>query len=63
MAQEVLRCGVERGEIRPGIDFEAALDELYAPVYYRLFFGHNLLSDDLAATMVHQLLSGISPSA
>jgi AcrR family transcriptional regulator len=62
VALEVLHCGVERGEIRAGIDFEAALDELFAPVYYRLFFGHDSLDDDLAATIVGQLLSGISAS-
>jgi AcrR family transcriptional regulator len=60
VALEVLRSGVERGEIRPGIDFEAVMDELFAPVYYRLFFGHGRLDDELAATMVRQLLSGIS---
>jgi AcrR family transcriptional regulator len=57
---EILHSGVERGEIRPGIDVEAVMDELFAPVYYRLFFGHGLLDDELAATMVRQLLSGIS---
>jgi AcrR family transcriptional regulator len=60
VALEVLRSGIERGEIRPETDLEAALDELYAPVYYRLFFGHGLLDDELAATMVRQLLDGIS---
>ncbi|HUZ23272.1 MAG TPA: TetR/AcrR family transcriptional regulator [Streptosporangiaceae bacterium] len=60
VALEVLRSGVERGEIRPGIDLEAVLDELFAPVYYRLFFGHGRLDDELAVTMVSQLLSGIS---
>jgi AcrR family transcriptional regulator len=58
---EVLRCGVERGELRAGIDADAAADELFAPVYHRLFFGHSPLAEDLAATMVAQLLSGISP--
>ena len=36
------------------------MDELFAPVYYRLFFGHGRLDDELAVTMVSQLLSGIS---
>jgi AcrR family transcriptional regulator len=57
---EVLHCGVERGEIRADIDFEAVTDELFAPVYHRLFFGHSPLDDDLAATIVGQLLTGIS---
>lgn len=57
---EVLHCGAVRGEIRADIDFEAVMDELFAPVYYRLFFGHSPLDDDLAATLVGQLLTGIS---
>jgi AcrR family transcriptional regulator len=60
VALEVLHSGVERGEIRADTDFEAVLDELYAPVYHRLFFAHGPLSDDLAPTIVRQLLSGIS---
>jgi AcrR family transcriptional regulator len=59
-AMEVLRAGIERGEIRPGIDLPAVLDELYAPVYYRLLFGHGPLDDELAATVVQALLTGIS---
>ncbi len=55
----VLRAGIDRGELRPDMDTEAVLDELFAPVYYRLFFGHGPLDDDLAATMVAQLISGI----
>ena len=35
------------------------LDELFAPIYYRLFFGHGPLAEDLAATMVAQLITGI----
>ena len=32
----LLRAGIERGELDPGTDIEAAVDQLYAPVYYRL---------------------------
>jgi AcrR family transcriptional regulator len=57
---DTLRAGVERGEIQPGLDHEAIMDELFGPVYHRLFFGHAPLSPDLAATMVAHLMSGIS---
>jgi AcrR family transcriptional regulator len=57
---DILRSGVERGELRPGIDLEAVMDQLFAPVYHRLFFGYGALANDLAATMVDQLMDGIS---
>ena len=38
------------------------MDELFAPVYHRLFFGHAQLDEDLAATMVAQLFRGIAPA-
>jgi len=60
VARDTLRSGVQRGELRDGLDLEAILDELFAPVYYRLFFGHAPLSDDLAATMVAYLIPGIA---
>jgi AcrR family transcriptional regulator len=56
---EILEAGIKRGELRPGLDAEAVMDELFAPVYYRLFFGHGTLADDLAVTLVDQLLDGI----
>lgn len=59
---ETLRRGVEQGELRPGLDHEAICDQLFAPVYHRLFFGHSPLPDDLAATMVAQLMTGIAAS-
>jgi AcrR family transcriptional regulator len=57
---EILRSGVRRGEIRSGLDEEAIMDQLFAPVYHRLFFGHAPMSDDLAAVMVAQLMAGIA---
>jgi hypothetical protein len=32
---------------------------LFAPVYLRLLLGHEPLSDELAATLVRQLLAGL----
>lgn len=62
VTMDILRAGVERGEILPGLDLEAVMDELFAPVYHRLFFGHDALGDDLAATLVAQVMRGISPA-
>ena len=41
------------------IDIEVAMDQLWAPLYYRLIFGHGPLRPDLAHTLVAQLLGGI----
>jgi AcrR family transcriptional regulator len=59
VAVEVIRRGIERGDLRRDLDVAAALDQLYGPLYYRLVFGHEPLPDDLAHTLVAQLLGGI----
>lgn len=40
VSMEILRAGMRSGELREGLDLEATVDLLYAPVYYRLLFGH-----------------------
>jgi AcrR family transcriptional regulator len=58
--EEVLRAAAERGEIRAEVDFAAAMDQLFGPLYYRLLFRHEPLDDRLAETLVRQLLAGLS---
>lgn len=58
---EILRQGHRRGELRPDIDDEAAIEQLFAPVYRRLIFGYAPLTESLAEQLVHQPFSGISP--
>jgi AcrR family transcriptional regulator len=55
----VLTRAVERGEIRPDTDIPVVLDQLYAPIYYRLTMGHEPLSAALADTLVATVLDGI----
>jgi len=59
VGEGLLRAAVERGELDPRIDVAAAVDQLFAPVYHRLLMGHEPLHDELAATLVHQLLDGL----
>jgi Tetracyclin repressor-like, C-terminal domain len=59
VSASLLRAGIERGELHQGTDIEAAVDQLYAPVYYRLLLGHEPLHDALAAALVGQLLDGL----
>jgi AcrR family transcriptional regulator len=55
----LLRDAVRRGELDPRVDVDAAADQLFAPVYHRLLFGHEPLHGALAETLVRQLLAGL----
>ncbi|WP_297548046.1 TetR/AcrR family transcriptional regulator [Amycolatopsis sp.] len=59
VVEELLRAGIDRGEIRSDADLPAVMDQLFGPLYYRLLFGHELLSDGLAETLVQQVLTGL----
>jgi AcrR family transcriptional regulator len=59
----VLRRAISRGQIRPDVDIEILMDQLYAPLYYRLIVRHQPLGKPLAATLVRTLLDGIRPHA
>jgi AcrR family transcriptional regulator len=55
----LLRAGIERGELDAGTDISAAVDQIFAPVYYRLLLGHEPLDDAVGATLVRQVLDGL----
>jgi AcrR family transcriptional regulator len=58
-AAALLRRAIDRGEIRPGIDIPAVMDQLFAPIYYRLTMQHEPLNEDLAAILVDNVLAGV----
>ncbi len=51
--------GVERGEIRRGLDSELVLDLVYGPTIFRLMVGHGPLNDAEAERMIAALFAGI----
>jgi AcrR family transcriptional regulator len=60
------RCGVvileaaqAAGKVRADLDPTQVLDQIYGPIYLRLLIGHAPLTDDLAATLVRTILSGV----
>jgi AcrR family transcriptional regulator len=61
-AREVIRRGVERGELRRDIDAEALVDALYGPVYFRLLGGHAPLTSKYADALVELVMSGAAQS-
>lgn len=56
----VLTRAVERGDLRPDLDLEVALDGLYGPIYLRLLFGHGTLERPVIEALVDQVLQGLA---
>jgi len=58
---EVLRRAVGRSQLRSDADIQTVMDELYAPLYWRLMMRHQPLDDDLADEVVRNTLDGLRP--
>ncbi len=58
-AREILELGIERGELREGLDPEVAVDVLYGPIYYRLLVGHAPLDEDFADALADHIFAGL----
>jgi AcrR family transcriptional regulator len=58
-AAAVLQRSIDRGEIRADVDIPALMDQLFAPIYYRLTMRHEPLNEQLAGTLVSTLLEGV----
>ncbi len=52
--------GVARGELRPDLDTDAALDQLIGPMLYRLLLGHAPLDDASADALVDGAMRGLA---
>jgi hypothetical protein len=57
---ELLVEGVRRGEVRGGLDYDSVIDVLFAPIYYRLMYEHQPLTDRLAAEVMSVCWPGIA---
>jgi AcrR family transcriptional regulator len=57
---EVLRRGVERGDLRPDLDVELALDVLAGPLFYRLLVTGGPIDDRLAEGVADLILRGFA---
>lgn len=55
----VLERGVERKEIRRDLDLRVLMDQLYAPVYFRLVLSGEPLDVGLADSLVSNILQGV----
>lgn len=55
--------GVQRGDLRPGIDPELLHDLLFGPVYYRLLLSGAQLHPQLGERIVDALMPALAPAA
>jgi AcrR family transcriptional regulator len=56
---EILRKGIENGELRADLDLATTVDLVFAPVYYRLLFSHEPLDAEFATRSIELVLHGI----
>lgn len=57
-ALDIIRMGMERGELRKDINPEVLVDALYAPFYHRLLMGHQPLDSRFVTTLLDVVLRG-----
>jgi len=55
----MLARGVQRGELLPTADLEAATDQIFGLFWYRLLVGHQPLAHNQAPAHIEQLLNGL----
>jgi AcrR family transcriptional regulator len=60
--REVLERGVARGDLRPDLDFELALDVLGGPLFYRLLITGAPIDTQLAEGVAELILRGFAPA-
>jgi AcrR family transcriptional regulator len=60
LTAKVLRLAIDRGQIRPDVNIESIMDQLYAPVYWRLLMRHQGFDHELVLSLVDNVLHGVS---
>jgi AcrR family transcriptional regulator len=60
---EVVRRGVERGDLRPDVDLEFVLDILGGPLFYRLLITGGPVDEQLAEAVTELILRGFAPDS
>ena len=61
VAREIVRKGIETGELRAGLDPDVVLDALYGPFYHRLLvpYDNAAISDAFIVTLVDTVFGGL----
>ena len=61
IAREVVRRGIDSGELREGLDVDVVLDALYGPIYHRLLVPYDdaPLSDVFIDRVIDHVFGGL----
>jgi AcrR family transcriptional regulator len=55
----LLMRAIEAGEVRPRVDVDAALDQLYGALFFRVLMGHAAADPAFVRTLVEQAVRGL----
>ena len=58
--RHLLTRAIAAGEVRAGIAMEAALDLIYAPLFFRLLVGHGALDRKFVDAVLDHALEGLA---
>jgi AcrR family transcriptional regulator len=61
-AKIILQAGIDRGELRPDLDLDIALDALYGPIYYRMLVPIGPLDAAWVEKLAANVLAGLATS-
>lgn len=59
LAVDALTRAQDRGQVRPDVDLEAVVDQLWGACYNRLLVPDQPLTDEFAQALVHNLMTGL----
>lgn len=59
LARKVLEEAIQQGDLRDDIDIEAAIDTLYAPIYYRLQIQTGPITEKYVDGVLGQVMAGL----
>jgi AcrR family transcriptional regulator len=60
-AYDTIRRGIQRGELRRGLNMDLLLDSLYGPIYMRFLIRHEKLTPDFVDSLCKLVLTGARP--
>ena len=62
LAVQALTRAQQRGQLRPDVDPEVVIDQLWGAGCHRLLLRDQPLTDDFARALVHNLMVGLRPA-